>query len=226
MYALVVFTRNVRMTLPAGFRYVRFENRGAGFRRGRYVVTVMTIGAHGGFLVAVQNSASVDALLIRNERTVTDPGPAHHRAAAVARAASLCNVRSVDRGSGITRRKHRRHVTANRVTIKTTGGIPPVLNGSRVKPVIVGLVRLSVELSATEIGKCLTRAVTSRAIKRGRILFRCALRVVSCRRSEVWLHGQWAWRLGSLLNERGGLRLDSSGACELTDEAEQREEGH
>ena len=207
MYALAVFGRNVRMTLAAGFRYVRFENWRGGFRSRHDVVAVMTIGAHGGFLIAVQNSASVNALLIRNERTVADPGPVHHRAAAVARAASLCNVRSVDRGSGITRRKHRRHVTANRVTIKTTGGIPPVLNGSRVKPVIVGLVRLSVELSATEIGKCLTRAVTSRAIKRGRILFCGARRVVICR------HGCQ-------------LRMDSRGSFEQTNDAEQREEGH
>ena len=214
------------MTLPAGLRYVRFENWGAGFRRRRYVVAVMTVGAHSRLCVAMQNGASVDALLIRNERTVADTGAVHHRAAAVARAASLCNVRSVDRGCGITRWKDRRHITANRVTIKTTGGVSSVLNRARVKPVIVGLMRISVELSTTKIGKCLTGAVTSRAIKRGRILFRCALRIISCRRSEVWPHARWVWRLGSLLNERGGLRMNSSGAFELTNDAEQREEGH
>src|SRR6185295_617644 len=214
------------MTLPAGFRYVRFENRRAGFRRRRYVVAVMTISAHGGFLVAMQNSASVDALLIRNERAVADPGPVHHRAAAVARAASLCKVRPVDRGSGITRRKHRRHITANRVTVKTTGGVPSVLNGARVKPVIVSLMRIGVELSATKIRKRLAGTVTSRAIKRGCILFLASLRGVICRRIEISLHARWAWRLGSLLNEGGGLRMNSSGACELIDEAEQREQGH
>src|SRR6187549_2207594 len=110
------------MTLPAGFRYVRFEDRRGGFRRRRYVVAVMTIGAHRSFCVAVQNSASVDALLIRNERTIADPGSVHHGAAAVARPASLCNVRTIDCRPGITRWKDRRHITANRVTIKTTGG--------------------------------------------------------------------------------------------------------
>src|SRR4029079_2130195 len=70
MYALIVFIRDVRMTLPAGLRYVRFEDRRAGFRPRRYVVALMTIGAYGGFLIAMQDSASVDALLIRNERTV------------------------------------------------------------------------------------------------------------------------------------------------------------
>jgi len=112
------------------------------------------------------------------------------------------------------------------VTINTTGGVPSVLNGARVKAVIVGLMRIGVELSATKIRKRLAWAVTSRAIKRGRTLFRAALRVVICRRIEISLHARWAWRLQGLLYERGGLRMDSSASFELTNDAEQREEGH
>src|SRR5436190_22058835 len=108
----------------------------------------MAVGAHSSFCVAMQNGPSMNALLIRDDRTVADPGLIHHRAAAVARAASLCDVRSVDCRSGITRRKDRSHIPAQRVTVKTARGVPSVLNGSRVKAVIVSLVRISVKLAA------------------------------------------------------------------------------
>ena len=85
------------VTLPASRWDVNFGNRRFGIRRGLDVMTVVAICADSGVAVAVSNSPCMNAFPIRQEGPFADAASLHHGFIAVTPAASLSNIRTVDR---------------------------------------------------------------------------------------------------------------------------------
>ena len=181
-------------------------------------MTAVTVGAHRSFGVAMRDGARVNALLIRHEGSIADSSAVHYRAAAVTRAASLREIRTIDCRLWIAGREYGGHIAANRMAVETACRIPAVLNGSRVKAVIVSLMCIRVELRPTQERQSFACPVTPRAIKRraagfgGRLRCVCPIRYLSSR-------GKWQRAFG----QRIGLRLNAARALELTNDTKGKE---
>lgn len=125
----------------------------------------MAISADGRFSVTVQDRARMHALLIRQKGSIADSGAVHRYLVAVTGAAGLRDVCSVNRGSWIAGRQDRRHVTAFRMAIETTGGLTPLLDASGVKTVLIRLVSLDVKIILSEVREVISISVTPAAVK-------------------------------------------------------------
>ena len=108
-------------------------------------MTAVTVSAHGRAGIAAGHGFRVHALSIRQEWTVADAASLHHRLVPVALAARFGNGRPVDGRVWIAGRQNRRHVAALCVAIKTRCRFHAIVNGLRMKTVIVIGVRRHVE---------------------------------------------------------------------------------
>ena len=97
----------------------------------------MAVRADGGAHIAPRDRFRVHAFAISKQRPIADAASLHHRLVAMTTAASLSDIRAIDRRLRITRRKHRRHVAVFRVTVETCCRFDAVTNRLCVKAVIV-----------------------------------------------------------------------------------------
>lgn len=108
-------------------------------------MTVVTVGAHGRAGIAAGHGLRVNAFTIRQEWTVAYAASLHHRFIAVASAARLSDGRPVDCRIWIAGRQDRRHVPTSGMAIKTGRRFRTIVNGLRMKTMIVGSVRRSMK---------------------------------------------------------------------------------
>lgn len=167
------------MTSSAGAGNVYLRDGRLRIGRRQNVVAFMAIGADRRAGVTASDRFRVNALSIRQERTLTDPTALHYSFVAMTPAASFGDVAAIDCRLRIAGRQDGSQITVSTVTVHARRCFRTVLDRLRVEAMIVISMYLRVELRAGKVRKFLAAAVTTLALQQI-VLSRRAVGCRSC----------------------------------------------